>query len=226
MDDIVKDFLVESYENLDQLDRDLVALEQDPTSHSLLSGIFRTIHTIKGTCGFLSFSKLESVAHVGENLLSSLRDSHLLLNAEITSGLLSMVDTIRQMLARIEETGLDGENEYSALIATLAQLQEGTGASTVEEHSGTAQPLPPGDSTIVSLSEEVSPRREKKGRKSRSVSPSTELALVPSHLQINAEGTAEQTGSTSSGLAEVRVDAGCGIYTLMPHFRLCRIEAD
>src|SRR5882672_7024020 len=74
MDDIVKDFLVESYENLDQLDRNFVALEKDPTSHELLSSIFRTIHTIKGTCGFLGFAKLESVAHVGASFLSRLRD--------------------------------------------------------------------------------------------------------------------------------------------------------
>jgi two-component system chemotaxis sensor kinase CheA len=74
MDDIVKDFLVESYENLDKLDRDFVALETDPTAADKLGSIFRTIHTIKGTCGCLGLNKLEAVAHVGENLLSRLRD--------------------------------------------------------------------------------------------------------------------------------------------------------
>src|SRR5206468_12722190 len=89
LQDIVKDFLVESYENLDQLDRDLVALEHDPTSHPTLSSIFRTIHTIKGTCGFLGLGKLESVAHAGESLLSKLRDGELSLRPDITTGLLS-----------------------------------------------------------------------------------------------------------------------------------------
>src|SRR5438128_1767504 len=80
MDDaIVKEFLVESYENLDRLDRDLVSLEQDPTSHSTLASVFRTIHTIKGTCGFLGFSRLEAVTHRGESLLSRLRDGELVL---------------------------------------------------------------------------------------------------------------------------------------------------
>ena len=65
MDDIVKDFLVESNENLDQLDRDLVTLEKDPTAREVLASIFRTIHTIKGTSGFLGFSRLGSVTHVG-----------------------------------------------------------------------------------------------------------------------------------------------------------------
>ena len=72
--DIVKDFLIESYENLDRLDRDLVGLEKNPEDKDALAGVFRTIHTIKGTCGFLGFTKLEAVAHVGENLLTRLRD--------------------------------------------------------------------------------------------------------------------------------------------------------
>jgi len=73
-DDIVREFLVESSENLDLLDRELINLEKDPGNRGMLASIFRTIHTIKGTCGFLGFTKLESVAHVGENLLSKLRD--------------------------------------------------------------------------------------------------------------------------------------------------------
>ncbi len=125
MDDIVKDFLVESNENLDQLDRDLVTLEKDPTAREVLASIFRTIHTIKGATGFLGFSRLESVAHVGVNLLSSLRDGRLLLNAEITSALLAMVDAVRQMLVHIENTGQEGEGDYSSLIEDLTRLQMG-----------------------------------------------------------------------------------------------------
>lgn len=122
--EIVKEFLVESHENLDQLDRDLVALEQDPRSRDLLSSIFRTIHTIKGTCGFLGFGKLEALAHVGENLLCKLRDGDLLLNPDITSGLLAQVDAIRQMLESIEEIGNEGEADYSSLRNRLTQLQQ------------------------------------------------------------------------------------------------------
>ena len=79
--EIVKDFLVESYENLDRLDRDLVALEKDASSREILASVFRTIHTIKGTSGFLAFNKLEAVTHVGESLLARLRDGQLTLNA-------------------------------------------------------------------------------------------------------------------------------------------------
>jgi two-component system chemotaxis sensor kinase CheA len=134
-DDIVKDFLVESYENLDQLDRDLVTLEQDPRSQSTLSSIFRTVHTIKGTCGFLGFGKLEGVAHVGENLLSRLRDGELFLRPDITTALLSLVDAIREILSNIETVGTEGEADYSELLQTLMQLQ----VAAIEE---TSEPAP------------------------------------------------------------------------------------
>ncbi len=122
----VNEFLVESHENLDRLDRDLVALEADPMDKERLSSIFRTIHTIKGTCGFLGFQKLESVTHVGENLLSKLRDGELILNPAITDALLAMVDAVREMLARIESTASDGEVTYLELIARLTEAAAGS----------------------------------------------------------------------------------------------------
>ena len=125
MDNLINEFLVESYENLDQLDQDLVELEKSPTENKLLSSIFRTIHTIKGTCGFLGYSKLESVAHIGENLLSRLRDGALTLNPEITSGLLAMVDAIRQILGSIEGERTEGSVDYTKLIETLTLLNKG-----------------------------------------------------------------------------------------------------
>jgi chemotaxis protein histidine kinase CheA len=126
MDDIVREFLIESNENLDQLDRDLVALEKDPKAKDILASIFRTIHTIKGTTGFLGFGKLESVTHVGESLLSKMRDGELVLNAEITSGLLVMVDAVREMLANIEATGQEGDRDCQKLVELLTRLQNST----------------------------------------------------------------------------------------------------
>ena len=125
MDEIVKDFLIESNENLDRLDQELIKLESDPSSKELLASVFRTIHTIKGSCGFLGFARLEKLAHVGESLLSRLRDGKLVLNGEITSGLLTMVDAVRRMLAAIQASGQDGEEDYAVLIEILVRLQEG-----------------------------------------------------------------------------------------------------
>ena len=122
-DDIVKEFLVESYENLDRLDRDLITLEKDPRDREILASIFRTIHTIKGTSGFLSFNKLGAVTHVGESLLGLLRDGQKALDRDITNALLAMVDAVRQILASIEATGVEGERDDDGLISRLTRLQ-------------------------------------------------------------------------------------------------------
>jgi len=140
MDDLIKEFLVESNENLDRLDSELVKLETDPSSQDLLSSIFRTIHTIKGSCGFLGFSKLEKVAHVGESLLSRLRDGKLSLTPDFTSGLLAMVDAIRAMLGEIQTTEQDGKETYPDLIETLNKLQN-QGLEAVPKAS--VEPLTP-----------------------------------------------------------------------------------
>jgi two-component system chemotaxis sensor kinase CheA len=124
LDELTNDFLAESRENLDRLDQELVKLESDPTSAELISSVFRTIHTIKGTCGFLGFTRLEKVAHAGESLLSRLRDGKLKLNGEITTGLLAMVDAVRQMLRDIHATGKDGEEDYAELMQGLTRLQQ------------------------------------------------------------------------------------------------------
>ena len=112
MDDdaeIIAEFLVESHENLDQLDRDLVELEQQPGSRELLASIFRTIHTIKGTSGFLAFPKLESVTHAGESLLARLRDGTMSMTPATTDALLRLVDTVRDLLAEIARGGTEGD---------------------------------------------------------------------------------------------------------------------
>jgi two-component system chemotaxis sensor kinase CheA len=124
VDEIITEFLVESHENLDQLDRDLVELEQAPESRPLLASIFRTIHTIKGTSGFLAFSKLERLTHVGENLLSRLRDGALALTQERTTALLALVDAVREILASIEAGTGEGDNDFAALIERLAELSQ------------------------------------------------------------------------------------------------------
>src|SRR6185437_2999444 len=136
--DIVKDFLIESHENLDRLDRDLVGLEKNPKDKDALAGVFRTIHTIKGTCGFLGFNKLEKVAHVGENLLTRLRDGQLTLTPEITTALLGMVDAIRQMLKEIESTGTDGAFDYPELRESLTLLQKSVGSAALQGSAAAA----------------------------------------------------------------------------------------
>ncbi len=125
LDEIVSEFLIESYENLDAYDRDMLVLEQRPDDGAVLSSVFRTVHTIKGTCGFLGFSRLEALAHVGENLLGRLRDGVLHVTPDIASALLAMGDAIRSTLEAIEATGEEHDDDQTALIANLEQLASG-----------------------------------------------------------------------------------------------------
>jgi two-component system chemotaxis sensor kinase CheA len=142
MEEIVSQFVVESRENLDQLERDLVELEKSPTSRGHLASIFRMIHSIKGATGFLDFPKLGAVAHVGEGLLSRMRDGILIVNPQITTGLLAMVDCMREILSNIEKTRLEGEVDYTAIVQELARLREDKRPEKARPTSSALAPVP------------------------------------------------------------------------------------
>jgi two-component system chemotaxis sensor kinase CheA len=128
--EIVGEFLMESHENLDQIDRDLVSLEQEPDSRDLISRIFRAIHTIKGTSGFLAFSRLEKLAHAGESLLSRLRDGVQPVTPETITVLLLCIDGVRSILASIEENGSEAEVDIESMIVKIqAQMNAPTDAA-------------------------------------------------------------------------------------------------
>ncbi len=129
MDEIVREFLAETREHLDQLDQELIALEREPASSERLASIFRVLHSIKGSAGFLGYEVLGTVAHAGEDLLSRLRDGSLTLDLEIVSGLLSVCDALRAMLSEIEQGGPDGQHgDYQDLVSGLKRLSEGARA--------------------------------------------------------------------------------------------------
>jgi two-component system, chemotaxis family, sensor kinase CheA len=135
VDDLTKEFIAESQEGLDRMERGLTELETRPEDGELVGEIFRVVHTIKGTTGFLGFDRLEKLAHAGEHLLSALRDGKVAVTSELISGLLRLMDGLRAILVLIEETGGEGErfsDEDGALIAELAMLKgqtPGTGGS-------------------------------------------------------------------------------------------------
>jgi two-component system chemotaxis sensor kinase CheA len=125
LEEVLREFLSESDENLEQVDRDLLILEQDPDAKEVIANIFRTIHTIKGTCGFLGLSKLEAVTHAGESLLSKLRDGVYHLEKVHADALFGLVDTVREILGAIRTERNEGEGDYVALIEQLSRLAEG-----------------------------------------------------------------------------------------------------
>src|SRR5271157_6200715 len=110
--DVIREFLVESHENLSRLDQEFVELEKHPRDAALLASIFRTIHTIKGTCGFLGFSTLEKITHQAESLLSQLRDGQRELTPSLVSLILETMDATRKVLASIESNGDEGPDRF------------------------------------------------------------------------------------------------------------------
>lgn len=124
MDDLLPDFLTESYEGLAQIDNDLVSLEKNPENTEILGGIFRTMHTIKGTCGFLGLSRLEHLAHSAENVLGKMRDGDIKGTPEIISLILASVDSVKDILSYLEANGTEPEGNDKDLIEQLEQVCE------------------------------------------------------------------------------------------------------
>jgi two-component system chemotaxis sensor kinase CheA len=145
VNDIVREFLVETHENLGQLDQDLVTLEKEPGERETLARVFRTLHTVKGTAGFLGLPKLQAVAHSGENLLGRLRAGEIDFGPETATALLGVVDAIRKVLAALEASDGSGEGsgEFTDLVRTLDRLATGgsrTGPRTGTETGKTTAP--------------------------------------------------------------------------------------
>lgn len=127
-EEILLAFLEESRENLDQLDRDLVDLETQAGDPELLSQVFRAVHTLKGTCGFLGFPRLEALAHAGEDLLGALRAGTVTFDPDIASTLLRLVDVVRAVLAAIETTSAEPEDDHEALVEQIRAHLPAVGA--------------------------------------------------------------------------------------------------
>jgi two-component system chemotaxis sensor kinase CheA len=117
-DDATHEFLVESYEHLDRVEREL--LVQAPS----VDAIFRSLHTIKGTAGFFGYERIGDLAHAAESLLDKIRDGELALVSSIASALLDVVDALRLMLAAVEQHGHDDAGDHAALVGALAGLQQ------------------------------------------------------------------------------------------------------
>ncbi|HUH85769.1 MAG TPA: chemotaxis protein CheW [Stellaceae bacterium] len=128
MDDLLSEFLTETNESLATLDLELVRLEQNPNDPALLSNIFRIVHTIKGTCGFLGLPRLEAVAHALENVLGKFRDGEMRATPAAVSLILESLDRIKMLLAQLEAKEAEPAGEDSELIGRLSQLAGGAPA--------------------------------------------------------------------------------------------------
>jgi two-component system chemotaxis sensor kinase CheA len=123
LDELTREFLIESQEGLDRMERCLTDLEERPKDAGLIGDIFRSVHTIKGTTGFLGFKRLEKLAHAGENLLGQLREGKLEADGPAITGLLKLLDGLRSILKTIEVESSEGDGEDAELIGLMEELQ-------------------------------------------------------------------------------------------------------
>ena len=204
-DEAIREFLLESHEGLDALDREFVALEANPASPERIADIFRTVHTIKGSSGFLGFARLGAIAHAGENLLSGLRDGSFPLTPAMISALLMLVDRVRGLLRAIEQGGVEEPGDDSELIDLFGRLKEFAPAVTEAQ---AAPPIAnsaraPVDTAALGKVGSAVPQT---GRK-EDLPVSAPAAKAPSSVPLNpARGAGEPSSGAALADTNVRVD--------------------
>jgi two-component system chemotaxis sensor kinase CheA len=160
MDDLLREFVTETNESLDVVDTELVRFEQEPNNAKILDNIFRLVHTIKGTCGFLSLPRLEALAHAAETLMGKFRDGWPATNDAVTL-VLASIDRIKEILESLERDQREPDGADGDLIADLERMAERIGSAatvaTPQETAGTLAPqvlqrrLRPGEDSLDDL---------------------------------------------------------------------------
>src|SRR5690348_5257268 len=155
MDDLLREFLTETSESLDTVDNQLVRFEQDPNNAKILDNIFRLVHTIKGTCGFLGLPRLESLAHAAETLMGKFRDG-MPVTGEAVTLILSTIDRIKEILGQLEATEAEPEGSDPDLIDKLHHMAE-HGASESGAAPAASEPVAaaPANETAGTLTYQV-----------------------------------------------------------------------
>ncbi|WP_371420632.1 chemotaxis protein CheW [Tardiphaga sp.] len=138
MDDLLREFLTETNESLDTVDNQLVRFEQDPNNAKILDNIFRLVHTIKGTCGFLGLPRLEALAHAAETLMGKFRDG-MPVTGEAVTLILTTIDRIKEILSQLEATEVEPEGVDEDLIGELHHMVE----KGMESMTESAPPIVP-----------------------------------------------------------------------------------
>jgi two-component system chemotaxis sensor kinase CheA len=146
MDDLLQEFLTESHEHLDTVDRQMIEFEIDPSNDQIVRNIFRLVHTIKGTCGFLGLHRLERLAHSGETLLGQLRDG-VPVTPEAVTLILASIDRIKMILGGLERSGAEPAGNDDELIAELEAISAALKPATAK----LSRPLKPDEVSLDEL---------------------------------------------------------------------------
>lgn len=242
MDDLIAEFLTETNESLGALDLDMVRLEQNPNDKELISGIFRLMHTIKGTCGFLGLPRLETVAHRAENVMGRFRDGDLEVTPDYVTLIFESFDRIKEIVAGLEETGSEPQGDDSALIEKLDAVYEGRDGNTANDKDGSkgdgkedelqalfdatpALPVSEFDS-IVGVPEddepEIAAQMEEAAKPAAPAKPTTPAAAAPAAKPGEDQGAKAAGGSLADQSLRVNVDVLENLMTLVSELVLTR----
>ncbi|HUA56409.1 MAG TPA: chemotaxis protein CheW [Candidatus Sulfotelmatobacter sp.] len=245
MDDLLSEFLTETSENLATLDLELVKLEQNPNDPGLVGGIFRIMHTIKGTCGFLGLPRLEHVAHASENVMGRIRAGELTPTPTIVSLILQSLDAIKGILAVLEATEAEPPGEDTELIARLNAVAEGTdpeaaAAATAptaapppaepapappaaEAPAQPPQPTKPAETVpAVTASAPAEPKSTEVARVEPAAPPAEAAPAQPAHAEAPAPAAAGGESAVANQTIRVTVDLLENLMTMVSELVLTR----
>lgn len=229
MDDLLRDFLTESSENIAILDVELVRLEQNPNDPQLLGSIFRLVHTVKGTCGFLGLPRLEHVAHAGENILGKFRDGELPVTPHAVTLILKSIDTIKALLAHLEQTGSEPDGNDEELIAELNAMAEGktAPAARVEDAPAVAaapaiDPMAPDEHGFVPVPAHLTGQSANAEAKPAPQPKPAPVAAKPQEEAKPAGGAAAAGASVADQSIRVNVDVLENLMTIVSELVLTR----
>jgi two-component system, chemotaxis family, sensor kinase CheA len=197
MDDLLREFVTETNESLDVVDVELVRFEQDPNNARILDNIFRLVHTIKGTCGFIGLPRLEALAHAAETLMGKFRDG-LPATGDAVTLILATIDRIKGILDSLEREQREPEGDDAELIADLERMVDRIGAPEAAAQAAAApadetmqRPLHPGSDSLDDL-------------ESAFRATETDLAAAKTTAPARAEAVPEDDGA-KSGNQSIRV---------------------
>lgn len=212
--EILQDFLVESFELIEQLDQDLVELESRPDDLDLLNRIFRVAHTIKGASSFLNFDVLTHLTHHMENLLNMARHGDLIIDADVMDVILESIDLMKALLVRIRDSGEDGGLEVNACVVRLDAVANGTPLGETVPPPAGAEPTPASEPVILAVAPVAQDEPDYSGMSEEEVEAEIERLIAVRQAEDAAKRAAHTSSSATveeepdySGMSEAEVEA-------------------
>ncbi|MFQ5625498.1 MAG: chemotaxis protein CheW [Methyloligellaceae bacterium] len=201
MDDLLSEFLTETSESLDVIDVELVKFEQEPNNAGILDNIFRLVHTVKGTCGFLGLPRLEALAHAAETLMGNYRDGAPV-TQEGVSLILQSIDRIKEIMGELESTGAEPAGSDQDLVTQLDRISAGGAACGEEATPATPAAAAPAEPAGVPevLASDIAPPEPKAGEASlEELEQAFAAAPAPEGMDVSPQAAASVAAEATKG---------------------------